>query len=62
MVQQGPAFSAVCASTVEELHLTFNFLVACSHNGLPLFSEELHVLYQVYGKCIDKNVLIIDVS
>jgi len=50
MVQQGPAFSAVCAFIVEESHLTVSFLVAYSTNGLPLFSEELHVLYQVYGK------------
>jgi len=50
MVQQGEAFSAVCAFIVEESHLTVSFLVACSPNGLPLFSEELHVLYQVYGK------------
>jgi len=62
MVQQGPAFSAFCASTVEELHLTFSFLVAYSPNRLPLFNEKLYMLYQVYGKCSDENVLIIDVS
>jgi len=50
MVQQGPAFSEVCAFTVEESHLTVSFLVACSSNELHLFSEELHVLYQVDGK------------
>jgi hypothetical protein len=46
MVQQGPEFSAVCAFIVEELHLT----VAYSTDGLRLFSEELCLLYQVYGK------------
>jgi len=61
MVQQGPAFSAFCASTVES-HLTFSFLVAYSPNRLPLFNEKLYMLYQVYGNCSDENILIIDVS
>jgi hypothetical protein len=41
MVQQGPAFSAVCAFIVEKLHLTVSFLVAYSPNGLPFFRKEL---------------------
>jgi hypothetical protein len=41
MVQQGPAFSAVCVFIVEKLHLTVSFIVVYSLNGLPFFSKEL---------------------
>jgi hypothetical protein len=50
MVQLGPAFSAVSASAVEESHLMASFLYAFSPHGVTFCIEELHVLYQVYGK------------